>query len=41
MLALLVIAATGAGRFAGLDYIVEAVRLRLFPPKLATQETQS
>ena len=41
MLALLVIAATGAGRFAGLDYFVEAVRLRMFPPKLATQGNEA
>lgn len=37
MLALLLVAATGAGRFAGLDYFVEAARLRLFPPQQATQ----
>ena len=37
MLALLVVAATGAGRFAGLDFFVEAARLRLFPPQQATQ----
>ncbi|MCO6456544.1 MAG: DoxX family membrane protein [Pirellulaceae bacterium] len=41
LLALLVLAGTGAGRFAGLDYIVEAARLRLFPPRLATQEART
>ena len=39
MLALLVIAATGAGRYAGLDYIVEAARLRFFGPKSATPKS--
>jgi uncharacterized membrane protein YphA (DoxX/SURF4 family) len=33
MVALLVLAAVGAGRFAGLDFLVNHLRLRCFPPK--------
>ena len=36
MLALLVLAATGAGRFAGLDFFIHSLRMRCCPPKHGT-----
>ena len=30
---LLVLAAIGAGRFAGLDFLLKSLRMRWFPPK--------
>ncbi|MCA9155434.1 MAG: hypothetical protein KDA38_11635, partial [Planctomycetales bacterium] len=37
MLALLVLAAVGAGRFAGLDFLLGALRHRCCPPKQETK----
>ncbi len=36
LLAMLVLAATAAGRYFGLDFIIRALRVRCFPPKGAT-----
>jgi uncharacterized membrane protein YphA (DoxX/SURF4 family) len=36
MAGLLVLAAVGAGRFAGLDFLLNALRVRCFPPKTET-----